>query len=249
MLLQYVFSSAILNAMQASDWEFKNRAVIFGMIIGLSFALYSLDHENVAAAFANWLAPKLHADAETLARMVFGFAALLLVAAAFLRTWASSYLWASVVYAAQVKSAALVADGPYRHVRNPLYLANVMMSVGMGTTMSRSGMILAVVAMLIYCYRLILREEQELRASQGSQYDAYVRAVPRLWPSLSARTVSAGREARWSDGLKAESWYWGFAIGTIAFAITLNTTLFLAVVGISIAVFWASSKALQSKPS
>jgi hypothetical protein len=38
--------------------------------------------------------------------------------------------------------------------------------------------------MLLFCYRLILREEAELRAVQGASYDEYQKAVPRLWPAL-----------------------------------------------------------------
>jgi protein-S-isoprenylcysteine O-methyltransferase Ste14 len=105
----------------------------------------------------------------------------LLTVAALLRTWASSYLSAGVVYAAEVKTESLVADGPYRQVRNPLYLANVLMVIGMGAMMSRTGFIVAVAAMLVFCYRLILREESELQTSQGEPYEGYSKAVPRLW--------------------------------------------------------------------
>jgi protein-S-isoprenylcysteine O-methyltransferase Ste14 len=63
-------------------------------------------------------------------------AALVLVVAAFIGTWASSYLQASVVYAAEVKSESLVADGPYRRMRNPLHFANLLMVIAMGALMS-----------------------------------------------------------------------------------------------------------------
>ncbi|HEX2715284.1 MAG TPA: isoprenylcysteine carboxylmethyltransferase family protein, partial [Candidatus Acidoferrales bacterium] len=78
-------------------------------------------------------------DPDPLARLLFAFAAFLLVVAALIRTWASSYLHAGVVYAAEVKTESLVADGPYRRVRNPLYFANVLMAIGMGALMSRAG--------------------------------------------------------------------------------------------------------------
>src|SRR3989442_13506873 len=63
-------------------------------------------------------------DADLVARLLFAFAAFWLVVAALIRTWASSYLRAAVVYAAEVKTESLVADGPYRQVRNPLYFAH-----------------------------------------------------------------------------------------------------------------------------
>ncbi len=188
-------------------------------------------------------------DADLVARLLFAAAALLLVLAAFIRTWASSYLQAGVVYAAEVKTASLVADGPYRMVRNPLYFANVLMVIAMGAMMSRTGFLVAVLAMLVFSYRLILREEAELQASQGEEYEGYRKAVPRLWPALRPRIASAGRQARWADGFKAESWYWGFAAALVAFALTLKLTLFFGILAASLVLFWVSSMVLQRKQS
>jgi protein-S-isoprenylcysteine O-methyltransferase Ste14 len=234
--------------MKATKWEFENRAFLFGMVFAISFPLYSLDHQNSAAALAQATADQLHVDGDLIARLLFAAAALLLIVSALIRTWASSYLRAEVVYAAEVKTAALVADGPYRRVRNPLYLANILMAVGMGAMMSRTGFFVAVVAMLVFCYRLILREEAELQASQGEDYEAYRKMAPRLLPSLRARVASSGTPARWSEGFKAEGWYWGFALAVIAFAITLSLKLFFWILGASLGLFWISSFLLQKKP-
>ena len=224
--------------MQASSSEFTNRAVIFGCIIGVSFGLYSFDHDNSTAVLANWLAPKLVVNDDLLARFLFVLAALLLAVAALIRTWASSYLNASVVYASEVKSAWLVADGPYRYVRNPLYFANILMAVGMGAMMSRTGLAVCVAAMTVFCYRLIFREEAELSASQGQSYDAYRRLVPRLLPALRPRVPSTARKPEWGAGFRAESWYWGFAMALLGFAITLNRVVFFIVIAVSIGGFW-----------
>jgi protein-S-isoprenylcysteine O-methyltransferase Ste14 len=233
--------------MKATNWEVTNRALVFGLIFAFTFPLYSFDHQNSTAVLANWLGPRLRMDADLVARLLFAFAALLLTMAALIRTWASSYLQAGVVYAAEVKTESLVADGPYRRVRNPLYFANALMAIGMGALMSRTGFFVAILAILLFCYRLIFREETELQASQGEQYEAYRKAVPRLWPSLWPRIVSAGRQANWTAGLKAESWYWGFAAAVVAFAITLKLKLFFAILGASIVLLWASSLILRKK--
>ena len=233
--------------MRATNWEFKNRAMLFGLVFGLAFCLYFVDSQNSVAALANWLGAKLGIDSNLLARVMFALAAGLLVVAALLRTWASSYLHAGVVYAAEVKTASLVADGPYRRVRNPLYFANVLLVIGMGAMMSRTGFFVGIVAMLVFCLRLILREEAELQASQGEQYKGYLKAVPRLWPVLRPSTASAGRKARWIDGFKAEFWCWGFAAGVAAFAITLNSTAFLAILTASIALLWVSTWLIEKQ--
>ena len=101
--------------------------------------------------------------------------------------------------------------------------------------------------MLVFRYRLILRDEAELQASQGEQYDDYSKAVPRLWPSLWPRIASAGRQVRWTEGFKAESWYWGLAAALVTFAITLKLTLFFTILAGSLVLFWVSSVVLQKK--
>jgi protein-S-isoprenylcysteine O-methyltransferase Ste14 len=227
--------------MKATNWEFTNRALVIGLIFSVAFPLYVLDHQNSTSALANWLGPPLRMEPDLLARWLLAFAALLVVVAAFIRTWASSYLHADVVYAAKVKTESLVADGPYRLVRNPLYFGNMLMVLGMGSMMSRAGCFVAVVAMLVFSYRLILREEVELRATQGAPYEAYRKAVWRLWPAPWPRIASAGRRAKWGDGFKAESWYWGFAAAVTAFAITLNMAVFFVILGASLALLWGLS--------
>jgi hypothetical protein len=151
------------------------------------------------------------------------------------------------VYASSVKTAFLVADGPYRRTRNPLYFANILMAIAMGSMMSRSGDVLCVAAMMVFCYRLIFREEDELHASQGERYDAYRRAVPRLWPALRLRVRSTARPPAWTAGFKAEAWYWGFAAALLAFAVTLRLPVFCVVMSASVGLFWISSAMLEKK--
>jgi len=231
----------------ATRWEFRNRALIFGLIFGLSFGCYSVDRQNSTAAFANWLEATFGFDANLIARLLFALATVLLVIAALVRTWASSYLHSSVVYAAAVKTESLVADGPYRRVRNPLYFANVFLAFGLGALMSRIGLCVAVVAMTVFCYRLIFREEAELQTGQGEPYQRYKKAVPRLWPALNPRVPSAGGQAQWAEAFKSEFWCWGFAIAVAAFAITLKSIAFFVILAISLAVFWFSSTLWQKK--
>jgi len=234
--------------MKATNWEFKNRALMFGLIIALAFLFYFLDPQNATAALANLLAPRLGIHADPLARILFAIAAVLLIAAALIRTWASAYLHSDVVYAAAIQTRSLVADAPYRHVRNPLYFANLLMAIGMGAMTSRIGFFVLLLGMLLFCYRLVLREEAELRAVQGESYEQYRKAVPRFWPALQPRVPAGHGQANWAAGFKAESWYWGFAAALVAFAITLKTNLFFVIVGLSLASFWLLSSKKESQP-
>jgi hypothetical protein len=54
------------------------------------------------------------------------------------------------------------------------------------------------------------------------------------WP----RVPSAGGQARWANGFKAELWYWGFALAVAGFAITLKQIVFFVILGASLAVFF-----------
>ena len=229
--------------MKATDWEFRHRAVLFGLIFGVTFPLYALDPHNAGVACANWIGPALRMNTHLVARSVFFAGAALLAAAAFLRTWASSYLRAEVVYAAGVRTESLVADGPYRRVRNPLYLGNVILAAGMGVMMNRIGFPVAVLATGVFCYRLILREEAQLGTSQGKPYQAYRDSVPRFWPSPWPRIPSAGGQPRWAEGFKAESWCWGFAAAVLAFAVTLSLAAFYGILAASIVWLWVSPAA------
>jgi protein-S-isoprenylcysteine O-methyltransferase Ste14 len=145
------------------------------------------------------------------------------------------------VYAAGLRTESLVADGPYRRVRNPLYLGNALIAVGLGVMMNRIGFPVAVLATAVFCYRLILREEAELGATQGKPYQAYRSSVPRLWPSPWPRLPSAGAQPRWAQGFKAESWCWGFAAAVLAFAATFSLAAFYAILAASILWLWISS--------
>jgi protein-S-isoprenylcysteine O-methyltransferase Ste14 len=237
----------VLFPMKATNWEFAHRALIFGLIFNFAFCLYRFDHQISTLALVSWLGPRLHLNTDLAVRVLFALAALLMVISAFVRTWASSYLHATVVYATEIKTESLVADGPYRRVRNPLYFANVLMAIGIGALASRSGFFLALVAMIVFCYRLILREEAELQTSQGEQYKRYREQVPRLLPSPWPRVASAGHQANWSAGFKAESWYWMLAAAVTTYAVTLNFLLFLIILTAGVGLLWASSAILEKK--
>jgi hypothetical protein len=76
--------------MKATNWEFRNRALLFGMVFWITFPLYALDPQNSTAALANWLGARLQLDADLVGRVLFAFAALLMVKGALIRTWASA---------------------------------------------------------------------------------------------------------------------------------------------------------------
>ncbi len=87
-------------------------------------------------------------------------------------------------------------------------------------------------------YRLILHEEAGLLETQGEGYRKYVQAVPRLWPSLRARVASGGGKPNWVDGFAGETFFWSFAAGELAFAVTLKQMYFYVIVGVGFAIYF-----------
>lgn len=41
--------------MKATQWEFENRALLFGLLFAVCFPLYAIDHENSASVLAQRL--------------------------------------------------------------------------------------------------------------------------------------------------------------------------------------------------
>lgn len=224
--------------MAASNFEFRYRFWIFGALFWFAFASYGIDHQNAAAALVNWLA-RLRGATPTDAQVqaLLAIAALICFAAALLRTWATAYLNPEVMVDMKMHTSRLVADGPYRYVRNPLYLGNILLGIGFGAMASTVGFVILVAGMIFFDYRLILREEAGIADSQGDSYRDYCAAVPRLLPALRPKLPSAGRAPNWADGFLGEAFMWMLAASVAAFAITLNQIVFYAVLASSFVVY------------
>lgn len=79
------------------------------------------------------------------------------------------------------RADALVTTGPYRHSRNPLYLAAAIMGAGLGVAMNMPGIVLALgLALLVLRNGVILREETYLEDLFGEAYLSY-KARVRRW--------------------------------------------------------------------
>jgi protein-S-isoprenylcysteine O-methyltransferase Ste14 len=151
--LAFASGKGIFQEMRATKFEFEQRFWIVGMIFCVGFGLSSLDHVYFVVALLHLLAPTVDPDSARglfSLRLIFGAGAGLLFLAAVLRTWATAYLRTEVVHDASQHSEALVADGPYRYVRNPLYLANLPMAAGIGVMASRLGWLFMIVGIWLF---------------------------------------------------------------------------------------------------
>jgi len=224
----------------ASDFEFKYRFWIFGAIFFLAFFSYSIDHQNIAAAFVDWIEKQRGVPtADWQYHAIFAVAALFCIANALIRTWGTAYLNPEVMVDKRLHTTRLVADGPYRYLRNPLYFGNILLGIGFGLMASRIGFVILVLGMIIFDYRLILREEAGILASQGESYRVYCAAVPRLFPALRPQLPCGGTKPNWSGGFLGEAFMWLLAASVVAFAITLSLKIFYIVLASAYVVYAA----------
>ena len=222
--------------MKATAIEFKLRGLWIGLIFWFGFMLYNVDHVNLGQVIIEFLVRHTNANELLVAHGVFAVSASLAVLAALIRTWATSYLSKEVVHNAQMYSDVVVADGPYRYTRNPLYLGTDLLALSMAPMASRLGAAVIVLGIVVFNYRLIFREEDEFQAQQSERYSSFLQRVPRLIPALSPRLPVGGRRADWKSGFLGESYFWAFAIGEICFAVSLKLQIFFIAIVISIAL-------------
>jgi protein-S-isoprenylcysteine O-methyltransferase Ste14 len=77
----------------------------------------------------------------------------------------------------------LVASGPFRWVRNPLYLGNMALWVGLALVARLPWLAAPIATLLALEYHAIVRWEEELLTARlGQPYRDYVKAVPRWIP-------------------------------------------------------------------
>ena len=81
------------------------------------------------------------------------------------------------------RTESLVIQGPYRHVRHPLYLGVVSLIVGWSLLLDYTFLLLSAIFMFLWFSFVVAPfEERELRAMFGGQYEQYSNEVPRMIP-------------------------------------------------------------------
>jgi protein-S-isoprenylcysteine O-methyltransferase Ste14 len=84
----------------------------------------------------------------------------------------------------------LVVRGPYRYVRNPMYIAVALMILGMTRWLLAPGLLLYFAAVIVAFHLfVVLYEEPKLRRLFGAAYEGYLRKVPRWLPRLRESPV------------------------------------------------------------
>jgi protein-S-isoprenylcysteine O-methyltransferase Ste14 len=84
----------------------------------------------------------------------------------------------------KVYAEDLVQGGVFAHSRNPLYLGNLLIIIGMAVMVHSLPLYLIGIPFFIFVYAAIIAaEENFLRGKFGSDYEAYCKRVNRIWPN------------------------------------------------------------------
>jgi len=113
----------------------------------------------------------------------------------------------------------LVTDGIFNHCRNPLYVGNILMLLGVGILANSLVYTAIIIPVFLFIYQaIVLAEENFLRGKFGSGFDAYCTKVNRWVPNLKGIGKTFG-----SMGFKWKRWI-----------LKEHTTQFIWLIGITL---------------
>ncbi len=106
----------------------------------------------------------------------------------------------------QIHAAKLYTNGLMAHVRNPLYIGNILILLGMGIA-ANSILFLGLVfpIFVVFYQAIVLAEEQYLASQFGDSYQTYIKQIHRWIPNFDnlGKTFNE-MEFSWKRAIKAE---------------------------------------------
>jgi protein-S-isoprenylcysteine O-methyltransferase Ste14 len=192
--------------MRATAVEFRLRWFFILAIVLLGFWAPWIDAWGIGrhTPLLEWLALELSRlgllSFTQATPVVIVLASLIAAVSAVLRIWGSAYLDPIVVGNAEMKAGranAVVAAGPFRYLRNPLYVGTWFLIAAMAFAMPVTGALVTMALLTVFLLRLILGEEAFLANKLGEPYEAYRKAVPRLVPLLRSKLDKSEARPVW----------------------------------------------------
>lgn len=196
--------------MKATRIEFRLRMAIMAVIIIVGFSSPWLGISSQAARIPLLMGLPLELSRHGLLSFSMAFHLVIILAALIaangmvFRIWGAAYLGPATVIHANMRGAALVARGPYRYVRNPLYIGLWAMTAALAFLMPPTGALFVFIAVPLFLLRLTLGEESFLAGELGQPYQDYLRAVPLLVPRLQSTLPPSGRKPQWLRAVFSE---------------------------------------------
>ena len=228
--------------MKATHFEFRFRLAIFVAILWLGFAAPWIDYLHIGSRIGliEWLALGLSRTGlvtfTVATPIVIVFGAFVAALGAALRIWGTAYLGAFTVFHSEMQAGAVMAGGPYRFVRNPLYIGTWFMIAAMCFLMTPSGALFVLTLSALFELRLIFAEEAHLTAQLGQPYRDYLSSVPRLFPRLRTRPSTSPAHPNWLRSVLAELNAIGVFLTLAVVSWTYNHSLMVRAILISLGV-------------
>jgi protein-S-isoprenylcysteine O-methyltransferase Ste14 len=106
----------------------------------------------------------------------------------------------------QVYASRLVQGGVFAHCRNPLYVGNILLALGLALIVHSTALYLVVLPLIVYAYvAIVAAEELFLRKTFGTEFECYCRRVNRWVPDWRGwRASIAGMRFSWRRVLVKE---------------------------------------------
>jgi protein-S-isoprenylcysteine O-methyltransferase Ste14 len=203
-----------------SPWWYRNRGPLIGAIYGCGFFFGYLQFSDGAHAVPAAVTWGLRGGAWGVYSLFWAGVQLGLLGwlARFLGT---AYLRGDVVFAANVQRDRLIVAGPFCYTRNPLYLGNDLLALGIGLYAPPLGFAIIVLGNIIFGIVLAGEEQQQLLKQYGAEYVAYCKAVPPFLPRLMPAKFAAGAAVKpsWRNAFRSESWALAMALAPAPIAL------------------------------
>jgi protein-S-isoprenylcysteine O-methyltransferase Ste14 len=219
--------------MNATALAFRFRVVIFLLLYLLGFLPpWEADFRGGKDGTLWLAAPTLAArsgwiDLAAATLTVTVIALTCLAMGAVLRVWGTACLGSGVMRGAAIQGHELVAAGPYRYLRNPLYLGSWLLALAASILMPPSGAAFFLLAFSVFVLFLISAEERFLAAQLGDIYQQYCRRVPRLWPRIGTVEAASSARPHWLQALLAETYPIAFTLCFAIFAWRYNARILI----------------------
>ena len=85
-------------------------------------------------------------------------------------------------------SRKVMVGGPYRYVRNPMYVGYFVAIIGLALFLSRAVLLIYALVLLIALMAFVhWWEEPTMTKRFGQEYEAYCQQVPGWWPRVDRR--------------------------------------------------------------
>jgi protein-S-isoprenylcysteine O-methyltransferase Ste14 len=126
-----------------------------------------------------------------------------------LRFWGVAYAGSLTRVTGGVGAPEVVIAGPFAHLRNPLYVGNILMYGGIGVMANALApwLVVTALAYFVFQYAMIVSLEEEfLEKEFGAGYLEFKKNVPRFFPRLSPyrHPVQENQQPSWGEALRSE---------------------------------------------